>query len=51
VEDANFNTPTASPFFQYNFRRKGDVVQAGFTVEPSAPPPPAPSYPGEAPMK
>jgi hypothetical protein len=26
---ADFNTPTASPFFHYNFRRKDDVVQAG----------------------
>jgi hypothetical protein len=50
-QDANFNTPTASPFFNYNFRREDDVVKVGFTVDLGAPPPAsAPSYPVKAPM-
>ena len=50
-QDANFNTPTASPFFNYNFRREDDVVKVGFTVDLGAPPPaPPPSYPVKAPM-
>ena len=50
-QDANFNRPTASPFFDYNFRREDDVVKVGFTVDLSAPPQtPARSYPVKAPM-
>jgi hypothetical protein len=49
--DANFNTPAASPFFNYTFRREDDVVKFGFTVSLGGPPPaPAPSYPVKAPM-
>lgn len=48
-QDANLNTPTASPFFNYKFRREDDVVKVGFTVDfgvqPTAP---APSYPVKA---
>jgi hypothetical protein len=50
-QSANFNTPAASPPFNYNFRREDDVVKVGFTVSLSAPPQaPAPSYPVKAPM-
>jgi hypothetical protein len=50
-QDANFNTPAASLFFNYNFRRQDDVVKLGFTVSLGAPPSaPAPSYPVKAPM-
>jgi hypothetical protein len=50
-QDANFNRPTASPFFNYNFRREDDVLKVGFTVDLSAPPQaPARSYPVKAPM-
>jgi len=50
-QSANFNTPAASPFFNYNFARQDDVVKVGFTVSFGAPPsPPAPSYPVKAPM-
>ena len=49
-QDAHFNTPAASPFFNYNFRREDDVVKFGFTVSLSAPPlAPAPTYPVKAP--
>jgi hypothetical protein len=49
-QNANFNTPAASPFFNYTFRREDDVVKVGFTVDLSAAPPPAaPSYPVKAP--
>jgi hypothetical protein len=43
-QDANFNTPAASPFFNYTFRREDDVVKVGFTVDFGATPP-APSAP------
>jgi hypothetical protein len=49
-QDATFNTPAASPFFNYTFSRSDDVVKVGFTVPlgaPSAPLSPssaAPSY-------
>ena len=45
-QDANFNTPAASTFFNYNFRREDDVVKLGFTVDLSSPPPPVggPNY-------
>lgn len=40
-QDANFNTPAASPSFNYTFIREDDVVKFGFTVSldptPSAP--------------
>lgn len=50
-QSANFNTPAASPFFNYNFARQDDVVKLGFTVSLSAlPSSPAPSYPVKAPM-
>jgi hypothetical protein len=50
-QSANFNTPAASPPFNYNFARQDDVVKFGFTVPLSAPPPaPAPIYPVKAPM-
>jgi hypothetical protein len=47
---ATFNTPAASPAFNYTFRREDDVVKFGFTVSLGGPPPPpAPSYPVKAP--
>jgi hypothetical protein len=50
-QNANFNTPAASPPFNYNFRREDDVVKVGFTVSLSTPPSPTvPSYPVKAPM-
>jgi hypothetical protein len=42
-QDAQFNSPAASPLFNYNFRRSDDVVKLGFNVhfdEPAAVPPP-----------
>lgn len=43
-QDANFNTPAASPLFDYTFRRSDDMLKLGFTMPigapPSAPPPP-----------
>jgi hypothetical protein len=48
-QDANFNAPAASPFFNYTFRRQDDLVKLGFTVSLNAPPPVAPSYPVKAP--
>jgi hypothetical protein len=48
-DDAHFNTPAASPLFNYTFRRQDDVVKVGFTVSLSAPPVPAkPTYPVKA---
>jgi hypothetical protein len=45
-QSANFNTPAASPLFNYNFARQDDVVKLGFTVSFGSPPsPPAPAYP------
>jgi hypothetical protein len=38
-QDATFNTPAASPFFNYTFRRDDDVVKFGFTVLLNSPPP------------
>jgi hypothetical protein len=32
-QDTNFNTPAASPFFNYTFARQDDVLKFGFTVE------------------
>jgi len=40
-QDANFNAPAASPFFNYTFRRDDDVVKFGFTVSLNPPPPAA----------
>jgi hypothetical protein len=48
-QDAQFNQPLASPFFNYNFRRQDDTFRFGFLVSLDAPPPPAPSYPVKAP--
>ena len=53
-QDANFNTPAASPFFNHTFARQDDVVKFGFTVElsPTAPPPVAgPRYVKALPAK
>jgi hypothetical protein len=49
-QDANFNTPAASPFFNYTFARQDDVLKFGFTVSLSPTPPPAaaPIYPVKA---
>jgi len=41
-QDATFNTPAASPGFNYTFRREDDVVKFGFTV--SLDPPPTPTH-------
>jgi hypothetical protein len=49
-QSANFNTPAASPLFNYNFARQDDVVKLGFTVSLSTPPSSAPSYSVKAPM-
>jgi hypothetical protein len=40
-QDANFNTPTASPLFNYTFARQDDVIKFGLTIDlsPAAPPP------------
>jgi hypothetical protein len=40
-QDATFNAPAASPFFNYTFARQDDVVKVGFTVDLSTPTPPA----------
>jgi hypothetical protein len=49
-QDANFNTPAASPAFNYTFARQDDVLKFGFTVSLSPPPPAAePTYPVKAP--
>jgi hypothetical protein len=55
-QDAHFNTPAASPFFNYTFARSDDVVKVGFTMPldaPSAPlsPSATPPYPVKAPPK
>jgi hypothetical protein len=48
-QDANFNTPAASPAFNYTFRREDDLLKLGFTIPLNAPPPAAaPSYPVKA---
>jgi hypothetical protein len=46
---AQFDTPAASPFFNYNFRREDDTIKFGFLVSLSPPAAPAPSYPVKAP--
>jgi hypothetical protein len=30
--DAQFNAPTASPLFNYNFRRQDDILKLGVNV-------------------
>ena len=53
-QDANFNTPAASPLFNYTFARSDDVVKVGFTVPLSAlsaPSSATPPYPVKAPSK
>ncbi len=52
-QEANFNTPAASPFFNYNFHREDDVLKVGFTVDINAPPlaPSAPMYVKALPAK
>jgi hypothetical protein len=40
-QDANFNTPAASPAFNYNFLRQDDALKFGFTVALGGPPPAA----------
>jgi hypothetical protein len=51
-QDAQFNSPAASPLFNYNFRRADDVVKLGFNVHFDEPPrAPAPSnMPVKAPL-
>jgi len=44
-QDAQFNSPAASPLFNYNFRREDDVIKLGFNVHFDAPPPVAPVSP------
>ena len=47
--DGKFNTPAASPLFDYSFGRQDDVVKLGFTVSLGATSPTAaPSYPVKA---
>jgi hypothetical protein len=48
--DGKFNTPLASPLFNYTFARQDDVAKVGFTVSLGAPPLPAPvpAYPVKA---
>ncbi len=52
-DSANFNTPAASPFFNYNFRREDDVLKVGFTVDlsPAAAPAAGPRYVKALPTK
>jgi hypothetical protein len=40
--NANFNTPTSSPAFNYAFRRDDDTIKLGVTIYLSPPPPPLP---------
>jgi hypothetical protein len=39
--DGKFNTPAASPLFNYTFARQDDVAKLGFTVSLGAPPLPS----------
>ncbi|MEW6452514.1 MAG: hypothetical protein AB1490_17775 [Pseudomonadota bacterium] len=51
-QDAQFNTPVASPAFNYNFRREDDTIKFGFMVGlagTETAPPPKPAYPVKAP--
>lgn len=50
-QDAHFNAPTASPLFNYSFRREDDVVKLGVNIslgDFGAPPPAPPSFPVKA---
>ena len=51
--DANFNTPTSSPAFNYAFRREDDTIKLGVNFYFAAAPAAAasPAYPVKAPMK
>ena len=48
-QDGQFNTPAASPLFNYTFRREDDVVKLGFTVSLTPSPVASPAYPVKAP--
>jgi hypothetical protein len=49
--NANFNTPTSSPAFNYAFRREDDTIKLGVNFYfGAAPAPAAPAYPVKAPM-
>jgi len=52
--DAHFNTPTASPFFNYTWARDSNIVKLGLTLhlgEPGPPPPEvAPARAGPLPL-
>jgi len=50
-QDAQFNTPAASPAFNYNFRRQDDVIKFGFMVslDPLQATAPTSTYPVKAP--
>jgi hypothetical protein len=49
--DGKFNTPAASPLFNYTFARQDDVAKLGFTVSLGAPPlPPLSNLPVKAPI-
>ncbi len=49
--NANFNTPTSSPAFNYAFRREDDTIKLGVNFYfGAAPAPVAPAYPVKAPM-
>jgi hypothetical protein len=50
--NANFNTPTSSPAFNYAFRREDDPIKLGVSFYFGAAPAPAapPAYPVKAPM-
>jgi hypothetical protein len=50
--NANFNTPTSSPAFNYAFRREDDTIKLGVNFYFGAAPAPAssPAYPVKAPM-
>jgi len=50
-QDGHFDTPLASPLFNYPFRREDDVVKHGLTVALGAPPPAAPPKYGAGPVK
>jgi hypothetical protein len=41
-QNAQFNSPAASPGFNYSFRRQDDVVKLGFNIHFEEPPPAAP---------
>jgi hypothetical protein len=50
-DEAHFNAPSASPAFNYSFRRQDDLVKFGVNFslgQGTSPPPAAPSYPVKA---